>query len=166
MSLAPVEVDKPETDQEAVPDSPWVTIVWNDPVNLMSYVTYVFQTVFGYAKPKAEKLMLDVHHKGKAVVSSGAREAMERDAETLHGYGLWATVSHDSVTEYAGDEGEAVTGFRAAPGGATARFAAAQATIIRDLVSQVAELVATDMPDSSDGAATGGRPRTWPCSWG
>ena len=80
MSVAPVEVEQPETGQEAVPDSPWVTIVWNDPVNLMSYVTYVFQTVFGYAKPKAEKLMLDVHHKGKAVVSSGAREAMERDA--------------------------------------------------------------------------------------
>ena len=96
MSVAPAEVQQTGTDEEAVLDSPWVTIVWNDPVNLMSYVTYVFQTVFGYAKPKAEKLMLDVHHKGKAVVSPGAREAMERDAETLHGYGLWATVSHDS----------------------------------------------------------------------
>ena len=95
MSVAPAEVQRSETDQDAVLDSPWVTIVWNDPVNLMTYVTYVFQTVFGYAKPKAEKLMLDVHHKGKAVVSSGAREAMERDAETLHWYGLWATVSHD-----------------------------------------------------------------------
>ena len=60
--------------------SPWVTIVWNDPVNLMSYVTYVFQELFGYAKEKAEKLMLDVHHKGRAVVSSGTREEMERDA--------------------------------------------------------------------------------------
>ena len=96
MSVAPAEVQQTGTEEEAVLDSPWVTIVWNDPVNLMSYVTYVFQTVFGYAKPKAEKLMLDVHHKGKAVVSSGAREAMERDAETLHGYGLWATVSHAS----------------------------------------------------------------------
>jgi ATP-dependent Clp protease adaptor protein ClpS len=96
VSVAPAEVELPETEQEAVLDTPWVTIVWNDPINLMSYVTYVFQTVFGYAKPKAEKLMLDVHHKGKAVVSSGAREAMERDAETLHGYGLWATISHDS----------------------------------------------------------------------
>jgi ATP-dependent Clp protease adaptor protein ClpS len=96
VSMAPAEVELPETEQETVPDLPWVTIVWNDPINLMSYVTYVFQTVFGYAKPKAEKLMLDVHHKGKAVVSSGAREAMERDAETLHGYGLWATISHDS----------------------------------------------------------------------
>lgn len=77
------------------PDLPWLTIVWNDPVNLMSYVTYVFQTVFGYPKAKAEKLMLDVHHKGKAVVSSGTREEMERDAQTLHGYGLWATIQQD-----------------------------------------------------------------------
>jgi ATP-dependent Clp protease adaptor protein ClpS len=96
VSVAPAEVQQSDTSEDAVIDSPWITIVWNDPVNLMSYVTYVFQTVFGYAKPKAEKLMLDVHRKGKAVVSSGAREAMERDAETLHGYGLWATVSHDS----------------------------------------------------------------------
>jgi ATP-dependent Clp protease adaptor protein ClpS len=95
MSVAPAEVERPETAQEAVPDTPWVTIVWNDPVNLMSYVTYVFQKVFGYAKAKAEKLMLDVHHKGRAVVSSGTREEMEHHAEILHGYGLWATVSHD-----------------------------------------------------------------------
>jgi len=95
MSVSPAEVQSPETGEETARDLPWVTIVWNDPVNLMSYVTYVFQTVFGYAKPKAEKLMLDVHHKGRAVVSSGARESMERDAETLHGFGLWATVSHD-----------------------------------------------------------------------
>jgi ATP-dependent Clp protease adaptor protein ClpS len=96
MSVSPAEVRSPETGEETKRDLPWVTIVWNDPVNLMSYVTYVFQTVFGYAKPKAEKLMLDVHHKGRAVVSAGARESMERDAETLHGFGLWATVSHDS----------------------------------------------------------------------
>ena len=97
MSVAPAEVTSPETGEETERDRPWVTIVWNDPVNLMSYVTYVFQTRLRYPKPKAEKLMLDVHHKGKAaVVSRGAREAMERDAETLHGYGLWATVSHDT----------------------------------------------------------------------
>jgi ATP-dependent Clp protease adaptor protein ClpS len=94
--VAPVEVERPETGEETLADTPWITIVWNDPVNLMSYVTYVFQTVLGYSKSKAEKLMLDVHRKGKAVVSSGAREAMEGVAETLHGYGLWATVSHDS----------------------------------------------------------------------
>ena len=97
MSVAPaeVEVERPEAGQEAVPDTPWVTIVWNDPVNLMSYVTYVFQKVFGYPKARAQKLMLDVHHKGKAVVSAGTRESMERDVAVLHGYGLWATVSHD-----------------------------------------------------------------------
>ncbi len=94
--VAPAEAERPQTGQDAVADTPWITIVWNDPVNLMTYVTYVFQSVFGYAKPKAEKLMLDVHHKGRAVVSSGAREAMEHDTEVLHGYGLWATVSHDS----------------------------------------------------------------------
>jgi ATP-dependent Clp protease adaptor protein ClpS len=96
VGVAPAEVEQPVTVPDAELDAPWVTVVWNDPVNLMNYVTYVFQKVFGYAKPKAEKLMLDVHHKGKAVVSAGTREAMERDAETLHGYGLWATVSHDS----------------------------------------------------------------------
>jgi ATP-dependent Clp protease adaptor protein ClpS len=95
VSVAPAEVERADTGLDAVPDMPWVTIVWNDPINLMSYVTYVFQKVFGYPKRKAEKLMLDVHHKGKAVVSAGSREAMERNAEILHGYGLWATVSHD-----------------------------------------------------------------------
>jgi ATP-dependent Clp protease adaptor protein ClpS len=95
VSVAPAEVEHADTSLDAIPDTPWVTIVWNDPINLMSYVTYVFQKVFGYPKRKAEKLMLDVHHKGKAVVSSGTREAMERNAEVLHGYGLWATVSHD-----------------------------------------------------------------------
>jgi ATP-dependent Clp protease adaptor protein ClpS len=74
------------------PDRPWITIVWNDPINLMSYVTHVFMTVFGYPRAKAEKLMLDVHHRGKAVVSSGPRERMELDVTTLHGYGLWATL--------------------------------------------------------------------------
>jgi ATP-dependent Clp protease adaptor protein ClpS len=96
MSVAPAELRRPETDEETVIDRPWVTIVWNDPVNLMAYVSYVFQRVFGFTKSKAEKLMLDVHHKGRAVVAAGAREAMERNAETLHGYGLWATVSHDT----------------------------------------------------------------------
>ncbi|HEY2505026.1 MAG TPA: ATP-dependent Clp protease adapter ClpS [Streptosporangiaceae bacterium] len=96
MSAAPVEVEQPITSEQTAVDAPWVTVVWNDPVNLMKYVTYVFQKVFGYPRAKAEKLMLDVHHKGRAVVSSGTREAMERDAQTLHGYGLWATVTHDA----------------------------------------------------------------------
>jgi ATP-dependent Clp protease adaptor protein ClpS len=73
-------------------DQPWITLVWNDPINLMSYVTHVFMTVFGYPKSKAEKLMMDVHQRGRAVVSSGTRERMELDVATLHGYGLWATL--------------------------------------------------------------------------
>lgn len=72
--------------------TPWVTIVWDDPVNLMSYVTHIFRTYFGYSKLKATKLMLQVHHEGKAVVSSGSREAMEADVNAMHGYGLWATL--------------------------------------------------------------------------
>ena len=91
MSVAPVEVERPDLEEVVVPDVPWVTIVWNDPVNLMSYVTYVFQTYFGYPREKATKLMLDVHRKGKAVVSNGTREEMETDVAAMHSYGLWAT---------------------------------------------------------------------------
>jgi ATP-dependent Clp protease adaptor protein ClpS len=96
VSVAPAEVDLPRSADNPVSDNPWVTIVWNDPINLMTYVTYVFQKVFGYPKKKATKLMLDVHYKGKAVVAAGAREAMEHNVEILHGYGLWATVTRDS----------------------------------------------------------------------
>jgi len=92
---APVELERPDVDEDVSADRPWLAIVWNDPINLMSYVTYVFQTVFGYPRSKAEKLMLDVHHKGKAVVANGTREEMERDVEILHSYGLWATVKRD-----------------------------------------------------------------------
>jgi ATP-dependent Clp protease adaptor protein ClpS len=95
MSVAPVELERPASDEALAPDVPWVTIVWNDPVNLMSYVTYVFQTYFGYDTSKAEKLMLDVHEKGRAVVSNGSREEMERDTEAMHEYGLWATFRKD-----------------------------------------------------------------------
>lgn len=70
----------------------WVTIVWDDPVNLMTYVTHVFMTYFGYSKSKATKLMLAVHHDGKAVVLSGTREAMEADVNAMHAYGLWASL--------------------------------------------------------------------------
>lgn len=70
----------------------WVTIVWNDPVNLMSYVTHVFQTYFGFSKAEAESRMREVHEKGKAVVSAGGREKMEVDVQAMHGYGLWATL--------------------------------------------------------------------------
>ena len=91
--LPGVDADN-DADQSSQVDKPWVTVVWNDPVNLMTYVTWVFQKLFGYSHEEAEKLMLDVHHKGKAIVSSGARERMEYDASCLHGYGLWATVDH------------------------------------------------------------------------
>ncbi|HMR48966.1 MAG TPA: ATP-dependent Clp protease adapter ClpS [Arachnia sp.] len=70
----------------------WVTIVWDDPVNLMSYVTYVFQEYFGYTRVKAEELMLQVHHQGKSVVSTGNREEMERDVMAMQNYNLWATM--------------------------------------------------------------------------
>jgi ATP-dependent Clp protease adaptor protein ClpS len=96
VSVAPVELERPEVDEVTALDVPWVTIVWNDPVNLMSYVTYVFQTYFRYSKEKATALMLDVHHEGRAVVSTGRREAMERDTEAMHEFGLWATFQRDT----------------------------------------------------------------------
>lgn len=96
MSVAPAEVEQPVGDTAVRPDRPWITLVWNDPVNLMSYVTYVLQKHFGYSKDKATKLMLDVHHKGRAVVSNGSREEMERDVEAMHGFGLWATMQQDN----------------------------------------------------------------------
>ena len=92
-TIAPERVDVPSDDEEVEPDRPWMVIVWNDPINLMSYVTWVFQKLFGYSREKATKLMLDVHHKGKAVVSSGAREKAELDCNRLHAHGLWATMT-------------------------------------------------------------------------
>ncbi len=89
-----VPVETPDTEEVPAADRPWVTIVWNDPVNLMSYVTWVFQKLFGYSREKATKLMLDVHHKGRAVVSSGPRERAELDVSRLHEHGLWATMEH------------------------------------------------------------------------
>ena len=89
---SPVELDEPAADDLTQLATPWVTIVWNDPVNLMSYVTFVFQQYFGYPRKKAEKLMLEVHHDGKSVVSTGSREEMERDVQAMHEYGLWATL--------------------------------------------------------------------------
>lgn len=82
-------LERPETDK------PWITLVWNDPVNLMSYVTWVFQSHFGYDRATAEKLMMSVHTEGRAVVSRGSREKMEADTEAMHGYGLWATFQKD-----------------------------------------------------------------------
>ena len=73
-------------------NKPWVTIVWDDPINLMTYVTHVFMTVFAYSQSKAHQLMLQVHNEGKAIVSSGTREEMEHDVAMLNEYGLWATL--------------------------------------------------------------------------
>jgi ATP-dependent Clp protease adaptor protein ClpS len=95
-SPAPVELDVPDIDDVVEPDVPWIVLVWNDPINLMSYVTYVFQKLFGYSKEKATALMLDVHHKGRAVVASGAREKCELDVFRLHEHGLWATMQKDT----------------------------------------------------------------------
>ena len=95
VSIAPAEQELTDLAEESDLDRPWITLVWNDPVNLMSYVTYVFQSYFGYSREKAEKLMLDVHQKGRAVVSTGPREKMEHDTEALQGFGLWATFQKD-----------------------------------------------------------------------
>jgi len=92
---APVELERPEVEESSDVERPWVTIVWNDPVNLMSYVTHVLMELFGYPKAKAHMLMLDVHHKGRAVVSSGSREQMEHDVARCHARGLWATLQQD-----------------------------------------------------------------------
>ena len=97
-TLAPaeVEVEQPRETEDIQHDRPWIVIVWNDPINLMSYVTWVFQKLFGYSKDKATRLMLDVHHKGRAVVASGPREKAELDVFRLHEHGLWATMQHDT----------------------------------------------------------------------
>ena len=97
---APATITRPEIEAESgvseSTDMPWVVLVWNDPINLMSYVTFVLQKLFGYSLEKATERMLDVHHKGKAVVSSGPREKMEMHVFRLHEHGLWATMQKDS----------------------------------------------------------------------
>jgi ATP-dependent Clp protease adaptor protein ClpS len=96
-AASPVEVEPDLTpDEITFLAKPWVTIVWNDPVNLMSYVAFVFQKYFGYDKTKAEKLMLEVHNDGRSAVSTGSREEMERDVQAMHEYGLWATMEKSS----------------------------------------------------------------------
>jgi ATP-dependent Clp protease adaptor protein ClpS len=107
MTAFPAETMTPETevvesegetelDESTVTDKPWLVIVWNDPVNLMTYVVYVLQKLFGYSREKATKLMMQVHNEGKAVVSDGNREKAEADVARLHGHGLWATMEHPS----------------------------------------------------------------------
>lgn len=96
MTTAPVEIREPEVGEETTADRPWMVIVWNDPVNLMSYVVFVFQKLFGYSRKKATKLMRQVHDEGRAVVSDGTREKCEADVARLHAHGLWATMEHDA----------------------------------------------------------------------
>ena len=104
MSSTPTLTDAPTTDlpdvdlgidEDVTTDRPWIVLVWNDPINLMSYVSFVFQKLFGYSKEKADRLMLDVHHKGRAVVSGGTRERAEMDVYRLHEHGLWATLQRE-----------------------------------------------------------------------
>jgi ATP-dependent Clp protease adaptor protein ClpS len=88
-------ISESEMSTQSLLDKPWVTIVWDDPVNLMTYVTFVFIKLFGFSKVKAHELMMKVHTDGRAVVSSGSREEMERDVQRLHEHGLWATLQRD-----------------------------------------------------------------------
>ena len=92
---APAQLDRPDTDEDVAGARPWVAIVWNDPVNLMSYVTYVLMELFDHPRAVAEQMMMDVHHKGRAAVSNGTREQMEHDVSRLHAKGLWATLQQD-----------------------------------------------------------------------
>ena len=94
-STAPLEVLEPDTGEATDVDTPWVVIVWNDPINLMSYVAFVLRKLFGYSKEEANTLMLQVHHEGKAVVANGTRSEAERDVFRLHEHGLWATMQQD-----------------------------------------------------------------------
>ncbi|MCW4459049.1 ATP-dependent Clp protease adapter ClpS [Microbacterium sp. MPKO10] len=88
----PKTADDTRLDEQLTLGSPWVTIVWDDPVNLMTYVAFVFRSYFGMSREKAEKLMLQVHNDGRAVVATGTREEMERHVSAMHGYGLMATL--------------------------------------------------------------------------
>jgi ATP-dependent Clp protease adaptor protein ClpS len=96
-----IEQTTPDTDEQVdqwvqtVPDRPWITIVWNDPVNLQNYVAWVFKSYFGFSPAEAQRRMLLVHNEGKAVVATGSREEMERHVAAMHGYGLWATLQKD-----------------------------------------------------------------------
>jgi ATP-dependent Clp protease adaptor protein ClpS len=94
-TLEPTEVVSPDADEVVAAERPWVVIVWNDPINLMSYVTFVFQKLFGYSLERATELMLDVHEKGRAVVAQGNREEAEMHVFRLHEHSLWATMEHD-----------------------------------------------------------------------
>ena len=91
-----VEVERPADSEHEEHDRPWIVVVWNDPINLMSYVAFVLQKLFGYPKEKADRLMLQVHTEGRAVVANGPRETCELHVFRLHEHGLWATMQHDA----------------------------------------------------------------------
>lgn len=95
--VGPTTVKAPDIDSAVDTARPWIVLVWNDPINLMSYVTLVLQKLFGYSLEKATALMLDVHHKGRAVVSNGTRERAELDVYRLHEHGLWATMQREDA---------------------------------------------------------------------
>ena len=95
--VGPTTVKEADVDSAVDTDRPWIVLVWNDPINLMSYVTLVLQKLFGYSLEKATSLMLDVHHKGRAVVSNGTRERAELDVYRLHEHGLWATMQREDA---------------------------------------------------------------------
>ena len=94
-TISPTEISSPDADVDVDTDVPWIVLVWNDPINTIDYVTLVFQKLFGYSKSKARKLTMDVHEKGRAVVSNGPREKAEIDVFRLQEHGLWATMQHD-----------------------------------------------------------------------
>ena len=94
-STIEVEREQVRETHDVEPDRPWIVIVWNDPINLMSYVTLVLQQLFGYSRTRATRLMLQVHQEGKAAVSTGTREKAELDVSRLHAHGLWATMQQD-----------------------------------------------------------------------
>ena len=93
---APISTPDVDTEDAVSIATPWKVIVWDDPINLMSYVTFVFRKVFGYSEEKAHQLMMEVHVEGRSVVSSGTREKAELDVFRLHEHGLWATLEQDS----------------------------------------------------------------------
>ena len=93
--VAPSEVQRPADATATEEDRPWVVLVWNDPINLMPYVAFVFQKLFGFSKEKADQLMLQVHHEGRAAVANGTRSECELHVFRLHEHGLWATLQHD-----------------------------------------------------------------------
>jgi ATP-dependent Clp protease adaptor protein ClpS len=94
-TTSPVEVEEPDVDVVVDADIPWIVIVWNDPINLMTYVTFVFRKLFGYSQAHAQELMLKVHYEGRAVVAGGTQERCEHDVTRLHAHGLWATMQEE-----------------------------------------------------------------------